>query len=227
MTLDTLRADALGCYGGPPDTPFLDHLAAQGIRFEEALSACNSTLPAHTSILTGQPVPTHGVLDNRSTLAPDVRTLAQVLRQSGYLTAAAVSVEHLQPSWSGLGRGFDRFLEVTPGATLDGALTLEGVEEWLAEWGAGPRPPLFLWVHLFDPHTPYGPPPEFRREYEARLARAGVQGRCGPVLNPKSDPEEWLAKPGAPKPRLENEKPAGQTVRYEELIQAWREGRAR
>jgi arylsulfatase A-like enzyme len=173
VTLDTLRADALGCYGGPPDTPFLDHLAAQGIRFEEALSACNSTLPAHTSILTGQPVPTHGVLDNRSTLAPDVRTLAQVLRQSGYLTAAAVSVEHLQPSWSGLGRGFDRFLEVAPGATLDGALTLEGVEEWLAEWGAGPRPPLFLWVHLFDPHTPYGPPPEFRQKYEARLARTG------------------------------------------------------
>jgi glycerol transport system substrate-binding protein len=61
----------------------------------------------------------------------------------------------------------------------------------------------------------------------ARLERAGVQGRCGPVLNPESDPAEWLAKPGAPKPRLANEKPAGQTVRYEKLIQTWREGRAR
>ena len=61
----------------------------------------------------------------------------------------------------------------------------------------------------------------------ARLERAGVQGRCGPVLNPESDPAEWLAKPGAPKSRLANEKPAGQTVRYDQLIQAWREGRAR
>ncbi|HIK59964.1 MAG TPA: hypothetical protein EYF98_04655 [Planctomycetes bacterium] len=175
VTLDTLRADALGCYGGPPDTPFLDQLAGEGIRFEEAMSACNSTLPAHTSILTGQPVPTHGVLDNRSTLSPGVRTLAQALRQSGYTTAAAVSVEHLQPSWSGLGRGFDRFLEVAPGATVDGALTLDGVEQWLAEWGEGPRPPVFLWVHLFDPHTPYGPPKAFRREYEKRLAEAGEE----------------------------------------------------
>jgi hypothetical protein len=128
VTLDTLRADALGCYGGPSDTPFLDQLAGEGLRFEEAMSACNSTLPAHTSILTGQPVPTHGVLDNRSTLSPGVRTLAQALRQAGYTTAAAVSVEHLQPAWSGLGRGFDRFLEVAPGATVDGALTLDGVE---------------------------------------------------------------------------------------------------
>lgn len=173
VTLDTLRADALGCYGGPPDTPFLDQIASRGIRFAESFSACNSTLPAHTSILTGQPVPRHGVLDNRSTLAPDVRTLAQVLRQSGYTTAAAVSVEHLQPAWSGLGRGFDRFLNVAPGATIDGALTLEGLKPWLSEWGAGPRPSLFLWVHLFDPHTPYGPPAAFRQKFEARLASQG------------------------------------------------------
>ncbi len=175
VTLDTLRADALGCYGGPPDTPFLDQLAGEGIRFEEALSACNSTLPSHTSILTGQAVPTHGVLDNRSTLSPGVRTLAQALRQAGYTTAAAVSVEHLQPAWSGLGRGFDRFLEVAPGAPVDGALTLDGVQRWLSEWGDGPRPPVFLWVHLFDPHTPYGPPQAFRREYEKRLAEEGEE----------------------------------------------------
>lgn len=61
----------------------------------------------------------------------------------------------------------------------------------------------------------------------ARLERAGVQGRCGPALNPESDPAQWLAKPGAPKPRLANEAPPGQTVRYEQLIEAWRAGRAR
>ena len=61
----------------------------------------------------------------------------------------------------------------------------------------------------------------------ARLERAGIQGECGPKLNPERDAEYWLAKPGAPKPRLENEKPQGETVAYDQLIKAWREGRAR
>jgi len=61
----------------------------------------------------------------------------------------------------------------------------------------------------------------------ARLERANVQGNCGPALNPESAPAEWLAKPGAPKPRLANESPPGETVRYEQLIEAWRAGRAR
>jgi len=61
----------------------------------------------------------------------------------------------------------------------------------------------------------------------ARLERAGVQGDLGPKLNPKKDPEYWLSQPGSPKPKLENEKPQGQTVPYEELLKAWQEGRAR
>ncbi len=165
VTLDTLRADALGCYAAGTDTPFLDRFAEESILFREALAACNSTLPSHTSILTGQPVPTHGVMDNRSTLHPSVRTLAQALAQVGYLTAAAVSVEHLQPAWSGLGRGFDRFHEVVPGGPVNGALTLEAVEPWLRDWSSPVRPPVFLWLHLFDPHTPYTPPAPFAREF--------------------------------------------------------------
>ncbi len=171
VTLDTLRSDAVGCYGGTPVTPFLDGLAAEGMLFEDAWCACNSTLPSHVSILTGLAVPTHGVRDNRSTLAEEVRTLAQSLRAAGYHTAAAVSVEHLQAGWSGLGRGFDRYQDVRPGAPLDGAATLEGVLRWIEEWRAQGEVPFFLWVHLFDPHTPYGPPRpflvEFAREWEA------------------------------------------------------------
>jgi arylsulfatase A-like enzyme len=174
VTLDTLRADALGCYGGPPDTPALDALAADGLLFERAWSACNSTLPSHASILTGLEVPAHGVLDNRSALAADVPTLAQALRAAGYETAAAVSVQHLQAGYSGLGAGFDRYLDVQPGAELDGAGTLEGVRRWVDGWSAAGERPLFLWVHLFDPHTPYGPPAAFLADYARRRSARGA-----------------------------------------------------
>ena len=59
-----------------------------------------------------------------------------------------------------------------------------------------------------------------------RLERAGIQGECGPKLNPEEDPAAWLARPGAPKPKLANEKPQGETVPYDALIEAWRAGRA-
>ncbi|MCB9914807.1 MAG: sulfatase [Planctomycetes bacterium] len=174
VTLDTLRADAVGAYSGVADTPFLDELAARGVLFEDAWTACNSTLPSHASLLTGLPVPAHGLLDNASTLAPEVRGLAQALRARGYLTAAAVSVGHLEPGWSGLGRGFDRYHEVVPGGELDGARTLTAVAGWLDEFAADPaRPPLFLWVHLFDPHTPYASTPGALRAYEAQEAARG------------------------------------------------------
>ncbi|MFT4537885.1 MAG: arylsulfatase [Planctomycetota bacterium] len=165
VTLDTTRTDAIGCYGGPKRTPEIDKLASEGWVFESAWSGCNSTLPSHTSILTGLEVPVHGVLDNRSMLAPDLRTLAQHMRAAGYLTAAAVSVEHLQAGYSGLGRGFDQFIDVQPGSVNNGALTLDGVEEWFDEWGDDGPHPIFLWVHLFDPHTPYGPPKDFMTSY--------------------------------------------------------------
>lgn len=61
----------------------------------------------------------------------------------------------------------------------------------------------------------------------ARIERAGVQGECGPKLNPKKDPGYWLSQPGAPKPKLANEKPQGETVDYDQLIKAWREGRVK
>lgn len=170
VTVDTTRTDAIGAYGGPKRTPFLDQLAETGVLFEKAWSACNSTLPSHTSILTGLEVPVHGLLDNRSLLAPEVRTLAQALRADGYQTAAAVSVPHLQAGYSGLGRGFDQYLAVQPGAPEDGALTLAKVSDWLAQWSAEGDRPFFLWVHLFDPHTPYGPPKWWLEDYVKRYA---------------------------------------------------------
>lgn len=165
VTLDTLRADALGTkLDGVSITPRLDRFGESALVFTDAWSACNSTLPSHASILTGLPVPTHGVEDNRSRLASGVRTLAQEFAAAGYRTAAAVSVHHLQPAYSGLGRGFDQYHLVRRGAVVDGGLTLEPVMEWLED--EREEAPLFLWVHLFDPHTPYTPPPAFLQEYE-------------------------------------------------------------
>lgn len=175
VTLDTLRTDGVGAYGGSAPTPRLDELAAKGVLFEECWAPCNSTLPSHASILTGLEVPAHGVLDNRSTLAVEVPTLAQAFRAAGYDTGAAVSVEHLQAGWSGLGRGFDRYLEYAPGASVDGAVTLDRLDRWLESWRAYGSGPVFLWVHLFDPHTPYGPPRPFLEEYAARVRSAGAE----------------------------------------------------
>ena len=168
VTLDTTRVDSVGAYGGPARTPHLDQIAASGVLFEQAWSTCNSTLPSHASILTGLSVPAHGLVDNRSQLDPNVVTLAQTLRGQGYQTAAAVSVHHLQAGYSGLGRGFDQYLDVQPRATVDGTPTIDGVTEWLSDWSAAGDRPFFLWVHLFDPHTPYGPEAEWLAEYVER-----------------------------------------------------------
>lgn len=195
ITLDTLRQDHVGVYGGDVPTPNMDRLGGAGLVFDEAWSAANSTLPSHASLLTGLDVPGHGVADNRSTLAAEVRTLAQALRERGYQTAAAVSVHHLQAAYSGLGRGFDRYLDVQPGAPKDGAQTLAALEGWFDDWEGGGTGPIFLWVHLFDPHTPYLPPGPFLAEYRAGLLALG-QVLPEPMAEPSTmDANRWN-KPG-------------------------------
>ena len=190
VTIDTTRADAVGVYGGGGFTPFLDSLATEGILFENAWTASNSTTPSHASILTGTATQDHGLLDNWSILAAENRTLAESLREAGYHTAAAVSVGHLQPATSGLGQGFDRFLLARPGAPRDGRLTIEGVRSWLRGWSEAGDRPFFLWVHLFDPHTPYGPPQEFLSEY-ARTS--GLDPPPRSVDPPTIEPHRYTA----------------------------------
>jgi len=171
VTLDTTRVDAIGTYGGPKQTPYLDQLAQEAIVFENAWTPCNSTLPAHTSMLTGLEVSAHGVLNNRSTLAPQVPLLSELLRDAGYRTAAAVSTHHLEAGYSGLGRGFDQYLSVQTGAQVNGELTVAGALRWLETWQQQGEAPVFLWLHLFDPHTPYGPPDDFVAQFAQRSGR--------------------------------------------------------
>jgi arylsulfatase A-like enzyme len=148
VTIDTLRADHVGSYGYPrATTPFLDTLAAQGLRFANAFSSMSHTAPAHASILTALQPSQHQVLANGMQLEASVRSLADALRAAGFDTAAFVSVSFLAK----LGHGFDHLDRGAEGeAWRSGEETVAAAERWLEERPLGR--PLFLWVHLYDPH---------------------------------------------------------------------------
>ena len=169
ITIDTLRADRLGCYGYPPArTPVLDGLAKRGARFEVAVAHAPLTAPSHASVLTGLTPLAHGVRDNGAYVLPrTVRTLAEDFHEAGYSTAAFVSGFPLKRRF-GFDRGFDSYddnlprgkdarrtayVERTADRTTDAALA------WLRSSKRG-EAPFFLWVHYFDPHAPYEAPAE-------------------------------------------------------------------
>jgi len=178
VTLDTFRADHLGCAGHPrARTPWLDRLARRGIHWTEAVSAIPLTTPSHATILTGRSPRSHGLLKNRMRLQDGVPTLAERLREGGWRTAAVVSSRLVLGPEFGLDRGFDRYEVVEPAelpASGEGATTTETARRRMRESG-GPR--TFLWVHYFDAHLPYLPPPPWDRLHLAnpdavRRARA-------------------------------------------------------
>ncbi len=175
ISIDTLRADRLGSYGGTRvETPAIDALARGGVRFAKAYSPVPLTLPAHWTIHTGFEPWHHGVVDNGMTLdTPPGETLAERFAAAGYDTAAFVSASILQRTF-GLDRGFSRYDD---GPAADGALDQllhatgragERVDQALAWLRRERQKPFFLWLHLYDPHAPYDPPAEFRARYAQR-----------------------------------------------------------
>ena len=167
VTLDTTRAD----YGGAA-TPYFDELQARGIRFDNAWAVSNSTQPSHASILTGTYPIDHGVHDNYALLMGANRTLPERLRGLGYHTVGAVSQRFLGAGF-GFSQGFDEFYQAAPGASFDGSETIELLRSRIQEWGAlEPDRPVFLWLHLFDAHTPYTAPEEFVADRGDRLGAA-------------------------------------------------------
>lgn len=181
VTLDTLRADRLGCYGySPARTPRLDALAARGLRFAQATTVTPLTLPAHASLLTGNFPSFHGVRDNGGFyLGEDQLTLAEVLRDRGYRTGGFVSAFVLDSRW-GIHQGFDRYFddfdlskyEKAPGMDAiqrPGAETVDEALRWLEEDQARP---FFVWIHLYDPHAPYTPPESLGSLYPATASGA-------------------------------------------------------
>ncbi len=192
VTLDTVRADRLGGYGyGAAETPTLDRLAREGVRFAAASSNAPLTLPSHASLLTGLLPPRHGLRNNGAGRLPEVPTLAGVLAAAGYRTAAFVSSFVLDRRF-GLDRGFAVYddaveRDAAGGVALDaerrGDRTVERALAWLAAEGAETldrRQPFFLWVHLYDAHAPYAPPAPYAsrhagRPYDGEIAFADAQ----------------------------------------------------
>ena len=180
ITLDTTRADRLGCYGyGQARTPHIDDLAREGVRFARAYCPAPLTLPAHSSILTGLHPATHGVRNNGHDLAPKWRTLAEILKDRGFATAAFVSSFSVDSRF-GIGRGFDVYDDTfQPQAPLKGANAERRAEETFAKFsgwldGNG-ETRFFAWVHYYDPHLPYDPPSPYRegspgRPYDGEIA---------------------------------------------------------
>ncbi|HSR67717.1 MAG TPA: sulfatase-like hydrolase/transferase [Acidobacteriota bacterium] len=177
ITIDTLRADRLGCYGyQEARTPHIDKLAKEGVRFERAFSPVPLTLPAHTSLLTGTYPPYHGVRDNAGFKVPDgMLTLAEVLSQRGYSTAAVVG-SYVLDSKFGLDQGFDHYYDefdlsqlqrISPGYVQRSAdEVVDEALRWLN--GQSDDRPVFLWVHLYDPHDPYQPPQPYASNHPGR-----------------------------------------------------------
>jgi arylsulfatase A-like enzyme/Tfp pilus assembly protein PilF len=173
VTIDTLRADRVGAYGyAGAKTPALDGLARRGTRFEKADAAVPLTGPSHATILTGLYPPVHGVRDN-VTFSLDARqvTLATHLKRRGYRTAAFVAAYPVAADF-GFAQGFDVFEEnfhQTPvlgqGAERPANEVADSAERWLQTAGRGA---FFLWVHFYDPHAPYAPPPPYAAEFAGR-----------------------------------------------------------
>jgi len=195
VTVDTLRADRVGAYGDAlARTPHADALARGGVLFEAAYSPAPITLPAHVSILTGLLPPAHGVRGNGAfALGAGPTTLAEAMRARGYATGAFIGGFPLSRRF-GLGRGFDHYddtVEKAPGVHYEfaerrAAAVVDAARAWL---GAHPAP-VFVWVHLFDPHAPYDPPPAFAGLDPYRGEVASADAAVGVLL------AAWDARPG-------------------------------
>ena len=177
ITVDTLRADHLGCYGDKQiRTPNIDALAADGIRFERAYAAVPVTLPSHTVIFTGTYPMLSGVHDFAANkLSPNQPTLASVLKENGYTTGAIIGSAVLDSRF-GLNHGFDFYYDHfdfnrLQESNLDemerpGNVVADLTLDWLSK---NYQKKFFLWMHLYDPHYPYRPPPPYSEQYKDRL----------------------------------------------------------
>jgi arylsulfatase A-like enzyme/Tfp pilus assembly protein PilF len=173
VTFDTLRADRIGAYGYPAaETPNLDRMAREGTLFEEARTHVPLTLPSHATVLTGLLPPRHGLRGNGPfRLSGSIPTIASVLRERGYDTAAAVSSVVLD-RLTGLDRGFQQYDDNQRIGDRAAFNYLERAASQMVD--AATRqisrlsPPFFLWVHLYDPHVPWVAPPSFSARHPGR-----------------------------------------------------------
>jgi tetratricopeptide (TPR) repeat protein len=181
ITIDTLRADHLSCYGNKNvKTPYIDSLAREGVRFARNYTPVPVTLPSHTSIFTGLYPVYHQVRNNGTFEVSDkLETLAEVLKKNGYHTAAFIGSFVLDSRY-GLAQGFDYYddyLQKDTNQTLmiynerTAGEVVQTANQWLdknSETSGGANP-FFMWLHCFDPHAPYEPPMPFSKIYRKNL----------------------------------------------------------
>jgi arylsulfatase A-like enzyme len=200
VSIDTLRADHVHCYGyGRETTPMIDTLAREGARFATVVAPTTWTLPSHLTMLTGLPPEGHGVVRSFMRLPSRTVTLAEVFRDAGYATAGFVSAPYLAAEY-GFFRGFDTYDDWSAGGishesswkTTSSPVLLRLVDRWLSAWSnRKTRRPFFLFVHMFDVHSDYTPPPPFNTlfdpGYRGWVDGVGVIGdtRFGPGTKPR------------------------------------------
>ena len=197
ITIDTLRADHVGAYGWTrARTPTVDAIAANGALFERAFAAAPITLPSHATLLTGRYPPGHGARDNGLHVSATVPTLATELHAKGFATAAFVAAFPLDHQF-GLNRGFDVYGDTLPRGP-DGrpanerpaSAVVNDAISWLRQFAiSNQQSAFFLWVHLFEPHAPYGDPSGSAQSalerYDEEIATADREiGRLITALGP-------------------------------------------
>lgn len=172
ITIDTTRADALGCYGNKHiQTPIMDALAQSGCRFENCYAQASLTFPSHSSILTGRIPPRHGVHNNSTyRLHSDIPLISESFKANGYDTSAFIGSIILLKEY-GLDRGFDLYddhivhykekKDKKTIVTRRAEVTLDHAWNWMKKQDK----PFFSWIHLYDPHWPYEPPKPFSQAY--------------------------------------------------------------
>jgi arylsulfatase A-like enzyme/tetratricopeptide (TPR) repeat protein len=187
ISIDTCRADHLGCYGYPLDTtPNIDAIAGEGVVFEHAISPLPYTLPAHCTMLTGTIPPYHRVFDNTDyKLSEENVTLAELLKEKGYVTAGFVS-SFIMDSRFGLGQGFDLYDDDFEEAShimginqQSGDKTTHDVIEWLRTHKDEKN---FIFLHYYDPHFTYEPPEPFASKFRNVPPPENVTTRFEQVL---------------------------------------------
>ncbi len=200
VTIDTLRADHASGYGYPVQTtPWLDGLIAQGIVFRRAYAQSATTKPSHASLFTGLYPVQHGVQNNTQVLDQEFETLAEMLRDQGYRTAAFISAD--APLGGNVGQGFEHWDQPQPGDRQGPAgklyrpagETVDRAIDWLRST-ASPDEKLFLWVHVYDPHKPMNPPTEHRRDVVQLIEMLGRQQHVDTLLArgvPAAEPEDY------------------------------------
>jgi arylsulfatase A-like enzyme/Flp pilus assembly protein TadD len=187
VSIDTCRADFLGCYGYPlRTTPNIDAVARQAVLFGKAIAPAPLTLPSHTSMLTGTIPPYHRVLDNSEyRLGAEYTTLAEILKQNGFVTSAFISCLVLDSKY-GLDQGFDTYdddfekpIDVTGIDEQKAGDTTRSVLTWLEEHQEGKN---FIFVHYFDPHSTYAPPEPFASRFRNALPSDNAMPNFPPAL---------------------------------------------